>query len=168
MLTLIRHTYTMITPEQVNELHHALWEDAIERHGDQFKVPWSEQAQISQQTRALYILMGWNGVGSPARLLSSYSVPTEIITDLVAEYCDETLNVEELTTPRPKRADRYDALLGWTKAHLFEQYTTDQLVEISGFSYPTTLKFIQDSPNFRKVKKGLWEIRDAVADRKAK
>ena len=157
----------MITIEQINAVHKSMWEDAIERHGDKFKVPSDEVNRISQQTRALYVLMGWNGTGSPARLLSSYSIPTDIITDLVAEYYDETVAVEELTTPRPKRADKYDAMLDWAKGHLFEQYTTEQLVEISGFSYPTTLKFLQDSPTFRKVKKGLWEVRDAVADKKA-
>lgn len=66
-----------------------------------------------------------------------------------------------------KRSDKYDALLAWAGDHLFEQFTTEQIVEVSGFSYPTTLKFIQESPTFRKVKKGLWEIRDADADRKA-
>lgn len=157
----------MITIEHINAVHKSMWEDAIERHGDKFKVPSDEVNRISQQTRALYVLMGWNGTGSPARLLSSYSIPTDIITDLVAEYYDETVAVEELTTPRPKRADKYDAMLDWAKGHLFEQYTTEQLVEISGFSYPTTLKFLQDSPTFRKVKKGLWEVRDAVADKKA-
>ena len=157
----------MITIEHINAVHKSMWEDAIERHGDEFKVPSDEVNRISQQTRALYVLMGWNGTGSPARLLSSYSIPTDIITDLVAEYYDETVAVEELTTPRPKRADKYDAMLDWAKGHLFEQYTTEQLVEISGFSYPTTLKFLQDSPTFRKVKKGLWEVRDAVADKKA-
>ena len=63
--------------------------------------------------------------------------------------------------------DKYDALLAWSKDHLFEQFTTEQLVEVSGFSYPTTLKFLQESPTFRKVKKGLWEVRDAEADKKA-
>ena len=157
----------MITIEHINAVHKSMWEDAVERHGDKFKVPSDEVNLISQQTRALYVLMGWNGTGSPARLLSSYSIPTDIIADLVEEYYDETVAVEELTTPRPKRADKYDAMLGWAKGHLFEQYTTEQLVEISGFSYPTTLKFLQDSPTFRKVKKGLWEVRDAVADKKA-
>lgn len=66
-----------------------------------------------------------------------------------------------------RRADKYDALLDWAKDHLFEQFTTDQLVEVSGFSYPTTLKFLQESPTFRKIKKGIWEIRDAEADKKA-
>ena len=64
-------------------------------------------------------------------------------------------------------ADKYDALLEWASDHLFEQFTTEQIVEISGFSYPTTLKFLQESPTFRKVKKGLWEVRDADADRKS-
>jgi hypothetical protein len=40
-------------------------------------------------------------------------------------------------------------------------------MEQCGFSYPTTLKYVQESPVFRKVKKGLWEVRDAKADRQA-
>jgi hypothetical protein len=75
--------------------------------------------------------------------------------------------MEEVVVKAEKRSDKYDAFIDWSKAHLFEQYTTEQLVEISGFSYPTTLKFIQDSPVFRKIKKGLWEIRDPKADRQA-
>jgi hypothetical protein len=157
----------MITIEQINDVHRSLWDDAIERHGDKFKVPFEEIHKISTHTRALYALMGWNGSGNPARYLSTYSVPTEVIADVVAEYCDEVVDPEELLTPRPRRADKYDALLTWSKDHLFEQFTTEQLVEVSGFSYPTTLKFLQESPTFRKVKKGLWEVRDAEADKKA-
>lgn len=157
----------MITADLINAVHHSLWEDAIERHGDKFKVPFEEIAEMSYRTRAMYVLMGWNGSGSPARYLASYSIPTEVITDVVAEYCDETVDTDELGSPRPRRADKYDALIEWSKDHLFEQYTTEQLVEQSGFSYPTTLKFLQDSPTFRKVKKGLWEVRDADADRKS-
>jgi hypothetical protein len=81
----------------------------------------------------------------------------------------DTLN--EILSAAPqlmnKRADKYDALLEWAKDHLFEQFTTEELVEQSGFSYATTLKFLQESPTFRKIKKGLWEIRDPQADRKA-
>lgn len=84
-------------------------------------------------------------------------IPRDTLTMLMES------NVQALT----KRADKYDALLEWAKDHLFEQFTTEQLVEISGFSYQTTLKFLQESPTFRKIKKGLWEIRDAQADRKA-
>ena len=75
--------------------------------------------------------------------------------------------MESNTSALNKRSDKYDALLEWASDHLFEQFTTEQIVEVSGFSYQTTLKFLQESPTFRKVKKGLWEVRDADADRKA-
>lgn len=75
--------------------------------------------------------------------------------------------MESNTQALTKRSDKYDALINWSKDHLFEQFTTEELVEQSGFSYQTTLKFLQESPTFRKIKKGLWEIRDAEADRKA-
>jgi ATP-dependent exoDNAse (exonuclease V) beta subunit len=66
-----------------------------------------------------------------------------------------------------KRADKWDAFLKWSTQHHFEQFTTEQLAEQSGFSYQTTLKYLQESPTFRKIKKGLWEVRDAKADREA-
>lgn len=92
-------------------------------------------------------------------------VPMRIVKMVPSETLAMLMNG---TTPATgKRADKYDALLEWAKDRLFEQFTTEQIVEVSGFSYPTTLKFIQESPTFRKVKKGLWEIRDADADREA-
>lgn len=84
-------------------------------------------------------------------------VPSETLATIMGN------NVSAMT----KRADKYDALLSWARDHVYEEFTTEELVEVSGFSYPTTLKFLQDSPTFRKVKKGLWEVRDAEADRVA-
>jgi hypothetical protein len=88
--------------------------------------------------------------------------------EVVRDYCDlEIESVDDVVGKTEKRSDKYDAFTDWAKSHVFEQYTTEQLVEISSFSYPTALKFIQDSPVFRKIKKGLWEIRDPKADREA-
>lgn len=156
-----------ITLETIHGLHSRLWDEAVEEYGDKFSVPFEKIHEISQWTRALYVLQVWNGAGAPARHLSTYSIPTDIITQVVAQYCNETVSEEEILTPRPRRADKYADFLDWTKEHVFEQFTTEQLEEVSGFSYPTTLKFVQESPTFRKVKKGLWEIRDADADKKA-
>lgn len=156
-----------ITLETINNLHSKLWDEAVKEYGDKFSVPFEKIHEMSQQTRALYVLQTWNGSGNPARHLASYSIPTDVITQVVAEYCNETISEDELLTPRPRRADKYDAFLDWTKDHLFEQFTTEQLEEVSGFSYQTTLKFISESPNFRKIKKGLWEIRDPESDRKS-
>lgn len=156
-----------ITLEHINTLHATLWDDAVAEYGDKFSVPFDRIQEMSQKTRALYVLQTWNGSGNPARYLASYSIPTEVITEVVAKYCDATVSEDELLAPRPRRADKYEAFLDWTKDHLFEQFTTEQLMEVSEFSYATTLKFISESPNFRKIKKGLWEIRDPDADRKA-
>ena len=156
-----------ITTQHINDVHNSLWEEAVDKYGDKFSVPFEVIYEISTRTRALYVLQGWNGAGNPARHLATYSIPTDVITDVVAEYCDEIISEDDLLSPRPRRADKYEALLSWAGEHLFEQFTTDQLVEQSGFSYPTTLKFLQESPTFRKLKKGLWEIRDADADKKA-
>lgn len=160
---------TMITPDQIAAEHERLWGEAIERHGDEYKVPPNEVQEISNVTRALYVLEGWNGAGSVARYLSSYSIPEDVIVDVLSRFCPEVAEEEsgEIFSPRPRRSDKYDQFLDWAKDHVLEQFTTEQLVEQSGFSYPTTLKFVQESPVFRKIKKGLWEIRDPQADRES-
>lgn len=156
-----------ITLETIKQLHTELWDEAIAEHGDKFKVPFERIQEMSQWTRALYVLQTWNGTGNPARYLSVYSIPTDVITYVLAKYCNEIVSENEILAPKPRRADKYDAFLDWAKGHLFEQFTTEQLEKVSDFSYATTLKFITESPTFRKVKKGLWEIRDAESDRKA-
>ena len=156
-----------ITDEAVNALHESLWAQAIEKYGDEFAVPSAEVQEISNRTRALYVLQTWAGGGSPARYLSSYSIPNDVITEVLAKYYKENISEDEILAPRPRRADKYAEFVEWAEDHFYEQFTTEQLVEKSGFSYPTTLKFIQECPTFRKIKKGLWEIRDAEADRVA-
>lgn len=65
------------------------------------------------------------------------------------------------------RSQRYAAFVNWARAHDGEQFTTEQLVEQSGFSYQTTLKFIDSHPNFNKIKKGLYECRNDLLRRNA-
>ena len=164
-------TAPFITDELIKSNHKELWDEAVSEHGNVFSVPNETASRISETLRALYTLQVWQRMGStgnPAKFLATYSINPEILIEVVRGYCSlEIDSVEELTAKTEKRSDKYDAFIDWSKAHLFEQYTTEQLVEISGFSYPTTLKFIQESPVFRKIKKGLWEIRDPKADRNA-
>ena len=160
-----------ITDELIKNNHHQMWDEAVAEYGNAFSVPNETASRISETNRALYTLQVWQRLGStgnPAKFLASYSINPEILIEVVRGYCSlEIDSVEDLTAKTEKRSDKYDAFIDWSKAHLFEQFNTEQLVEISGFSYPTTLKFIQDSPVFRKIKKGLWEIRDPKADRDA-
>jgi len=162
-----------ITESSIASIHNSRWADAIEEIGDKFTVPRDVSQGISDYTRALHVLHIWNrdgAKGSPIRTMFSYSLPDAVIAEVSNEYCgiqvDEDSVVDEVKTE--KRADKWDAFLKWANQHHFEQYTTEQLMEQCGFSYPTTLKYVQDSPTFRKIKKGLWEIRDAKADREAK
>jgi len=98
---------------------------------------------------------------------SATYLPDDVIAEVVKIYCGVELNAEDILeeTKTEKRADKWDAFLRWSKGHLFEQFTTEQLAEECGFSYPTTLKYLQESPVFRKIKKGLWEVRDPKSDK---
>jgi hypothetical protein len=164
-------TTPFITDELIKTNHKEMWDKALAEHGNPFSVPQETSSRINETLRALYTLQVWQrsgSTGNPAKFLSSYSIYPDVLMEVVRDYCSiEIDSMEEVVVKAEKRSDKYDAFIDWSKAHLFEQYTTEQLVEISGFSYPTTLKFIQDSPVFRKIKKGLWEIRDPKADRQA-
>lgn len=63
------------------------------------------------------------------------------------------------------RKFKYSALEEWARAHDGEQFTTADIVAQSGFSYQTALKFIDSSPLFYKIKKGLYECRNDRARR---
>lgn len=153
-----------ISDKSIQEEHQALWDNAIKEYGDMYKVPMSVVMEIGYRVRGLTCLSMWDGAGRATKHLSTYMVPTQVAEDLIARFCSP----EELEeAPTEKRADKYQAIIDWAKNHLFEQVTTDQMVELGQFSYPTTLKFLQESPYFRKVKKGLWEVRDPKADREA-
>ena len=147
------------------------WETASKTYGDKFAIPKEEKFVLGEYERALYVLLVWQREGekgNPARTLRTYGVSESTMAEVLADWCDMTITEEEVADIRvEKRADKYDSFIDWTKDKLFEQYTTEALVEVAGFSYPTVLKFIQDSPYFRKVKKGLWEIRDPKADRES-
>lgn len=147
------------------------WETASKTYGDKFAIPKEEKFALGEYERALYVLLVWQREGekgNPARTLRTYGVSESTMAEVLADWCDMTITEEEVADIRvEKRADKYDSFIDWTKDKLFEQYTTEALVEVAGFSYPTVLKFIQDSPYFRKVKKGLWEIRDPKADRES-
>jgi hypothetical protein len=76
---------------------------------------------------------------------------------------------EQVTAPaRKRRIDKHKAGEQYATTHVFEEVTAQQLADAIGISLPTAYKVIEDRPDyFRKIKRGLWECRDAQADRKA-
>ena len=89
------------------------------------------------------------------------------------DHAAEVLRVEApqiaaTTATRKRRIDKHKAGEQYALAHVFEEVTAQQLADTIGVSLPTGYKVIDDRPDyFRKIKRGVWECRDANADRKA-
>lgn len=163
---------TTITLDRIKERMAEKWEEAGLECNDLWLLPKEQRFAIGEYERALHVLFAWRNEGekgNPARMLNAYGVSESLVLEIVSEWCDMRITEEDLTDTikKEKRSDKYDAFIDWTKDKVGEQYTTDALVEVAGFSYITVLKFLGDSPHFKKVKKGLWEIRDPRADREA-
>lgn len=161
----------MITDDLIEKTHKGMWADAITVHGDARKVPENLAQEISDYVRGMYVLQTWrkNGsLGSALKFMNSYSLSQETIVKLAEKYCGiESIEDVQAELVVERRADKWDAFLSWAKTQVFKQFTTEQLCKKSGFSYQTTLKYLQESPSFRKIQKGVWEVRDAKADREA-
>jgi hypothetical protein len=163
------NTEYIFNNDMATDISKSLWSECIAQYGSHSSTPASEASAIGEMVRAIYVLQVWQrdgGQGSPVKTLHNYAITESTINKVVERYFDGDAQ-EASISPTPKRANKYGAFEQWAESHLFEQFTTEQLVEQSGFSYATTLKYIQESPTFRKVKKGLWEVRDAKADREA-
>lgn len=137
-----------------NDLHRQEWAEAIAKYGSAFAVPRDVAWHINERTRARWVLTGEGG----AAALKAHAIASSVVEALEVEVPD--------LTPKPKRADKWKATEQWCREHAMEQVTPDQLAEITGFSRTTVLKFIQDRVDlFRKVKWGVYEVRDVEAER---
>lgn len=164
-----------LNEEMIDKYHYSLWDEAKEKYGSVYKVPFQEILHMGDLVRGLHVLHLWQkqgSAGSGVRFLAGYNFGQQTLERLSSEFLEyfgveseEEFKKEKV--PVEKRADKFNKFLKWANEHHFEHYTTEQLTEQSGFSYQTTLKYLQESPTFRKVKKGLWEIRCAKTDREA-
>lgn len=158
-----------ITDDAVNAVHVEMWAAASKKHGGTLKVPRDEVTRIGEFTRGLYVLQSWQNTpsaGNPIRFLRSYGVMENIVTELVEQYLGKEHLAEAAKDAKPeKRADKWRALEDWAKQNTFAEVPTDKVVEVAGFSYQTVLNYLKTSPYFRKIQKGLWEVRDPKEDR---
>jgi len=124
----------------------------------------AEQYQMSETIRGLYIMEKWHREGrngSPVAMLKHYSLGTDVMSSFIKKYLSTVVGDEQEGEVKPeKRKDKWGAFDKWASEHGGEQFSTDQLVEIAGFSYQTTLKYVSESHLFIKIKKGLWQISD--------
>ena len=124
----------------------------------------AEQYQMSETIRGLYIMEKWHREGrngSPVAMLKHYSLGTDVMSSFIKKYLSTVVSDEQEGEAKPeKRKDKWGAFDKWANEHGGEQFSTDQLVEIAGFSYQTTLKYVSESHLFIKIKKGLWQVSD--------
>ena len=161
-----------ITESIIFETNESLWAAAAKKHGSLLRVSREDSAQIGDMIRGLYVLQMWQKrggqAGNPVRFLQEYSIGESTINELIATYLGDDYLAEAVEKAKPeRRADKWKALEEWAKQNFLKEVTTEELVRLSGFSYPTVLNYVKTSPYFRKVKRGSWEVRDPKADREA-
>jgi len=150
---------TPVTQEIIDETHRALWDELVLQFGSVHDVPRDERWRAGETLRALWVMTVWFREATsrhPMSFLRSYGVNDEI-----AQYVIESFTPDYASQPAQKtekRKDKWDAFLAWAREREGQQFSIDALVEASGFTYITTLNYIKTSPDFKKIKKGLYEV----------
>ena len=149
-----------LTDDFIDEIHHGLWKDMTKKHGTVYRIPKEEASNASEMIRGLYVLQLWQREGqskSVVSYLNSYSVLPHITAQIVETYFGKTVLTQAKQKPE-KRKNKWGAFMEWAKTQDGKEFTTEQLVEQCGFSYQTTLGFVNETPEFIKVKRGLYRI----------
>ena len=87
-------------------------------------------------------------------------VPTETLVYLLANarWATQTL----------AKADQQSKMEDWCMNNVFAEVTIADLMDVSGLSSVSVRNFIKDRPHlFRKLRRGVWEVRDPDADKEA-
>ena len=116
-----------------------------------------------------------NAVDQVAEAINTYGrplwcahIPYQIRQQVPPKKIGEMLAAAHRSPDSVTRADLYGDILEWCSKNVFEEVTIPALVEISGLSAPTVRKFIGDRVDvFRKIGRGVWEVRDPKSDRAA-
>lgn len=96
---------------------------------------------------------------SLAKAAQYYSIDTKVVG------ADEFSEIV-ISEKKGKRKDKYSQADKFISENVYEIISPAQLAEVSGFSYATAVKYINDHPHhFRKVQRGQYEIRDPKLDK---
>lgn len=135
--------------------------DLLSRYGATH-IPTDELRALSDELRAFFVIEAHGGQVT-SRVLSQYMIPSSIANKVMDE-----MGIDSDTPQiahKPSRKERTKALIKFAKDNHGKQFTTEQLVEVAGFCHATTLKFLNDTPYFHKIKRGLYEARDVAGER---
>lgn len=153
-----------ITDELIQQTHDEQWAEFVDKYESKFRVPKDEYSYQSEYIRAMHVLQVWQKEGqsrNPLSFLGSYSVNPAIASEVVLRFLGKTVAQQATTQKAQKsetRKDKWGSFMEWAKSKDGKEFTTEQLVKQSGFSYQTTLNFVNENPEFIKVKRGLYRI----------
>lgn len=129
----------------------------------------SAMRQVPDLERALYILQMWQTKepnSNPFRVMKEYMVRNEAVV-WVTEHLLTKLPVEIKPEEKPeKRKDKYAKLEKFALDNIYNEFTTQQLVDESGLGAQTVTKWAKTTGFFRSIGKGKWEARNPKEDRK--
>jgi hypothetical protein len=116
----------------------------------------------------------WHLLETERAELCRTTAPHMSVTELVAYYSIDRKVAEELwghdaqPTVKARKQKPADALITYARTNLFAHITSKQVCEMCECSLPTALRLLDARPDvFRKIKRGVWEVRDPKADREA-
>lgn len=153
-----------MTDERINGIWDEMWDELEDKHGSPFAVPVDERNAVSERLRALNVLQLWQRESQTTSLvafLNAYSITEDAQSWLIDNHASGAVRERQGQEPAGKpqsRKKKWAAFLKAVKEQAGKEFTTEQLTELSGFSYPATLAFVKNEPTFIKVKKGLWRI----------
>ena len=130
-------------------------------------------SEVPDLERCLYVLQVWQKKepsANPHKFMAPY-----MLNEQARAWADENIlkNMTDATGTPPtnqkpeKRKDKYARLERLALDNLYKEFTTQELVDVSGLSSQTLVTWIRVNGYFRAMKRGMWEARNPKDDRKA-
>lgn len=95
-------------------------------------------------------------------------VPQHVRQQVMSEDLAELLMGARWSDGALTKQDRHEMILDWCEENTFAEVTIEQLQGVSGLSPSSVRNLITDRPDvFRKLRRGVWEVRDPKSDREA-
>jgi hypothetical protein len=150
-----------ITDDYITREWDKIWDELESEHGSMFSVPIDVRNVASEKLRALNVVQQWQKESPNSSLvafLNLYSVSDAAIDWILQNHATGAVKKDAPTEKPQSRKQKWGAFTKWAKSQAGQEFTTEQLAEVSGFSYAATLSFIKSNPLFLKVKKGVWRV----------
>ena len=133
----------------------------VEEYGTMTMVPYEDRFLASEKLRAAYCIEIKAGIPY-VQVFKQYAVDRRV-WDFFVEDASAVETKRKMT-----RAEKIGAVIDWASENVGKQVTLQDLITEGEIAYSMAKKITEDRPDvFRKVKRGLFDIRDPKADREA-